>query len=71
MGPKKSNSSYTFDRPKTIRDRAKINLADSSASFKIGPWLENISGYSPGNYMARANSSYLPLQCVAVGLSKI
>ena len=27
MGPWKSNSSYTFDRPETIRDRTKMNLA--------------------------------------------
>ena len=27
MGPKKSNSSYSFDRPETIRDRAKKDLA--------------------------------------------
>ena len=27
MGPLKSNSSYSFDRPETIRDRAKMNLA--------------------------------------------
>jgi len=26
MGPLTSNSSYTFDRPETIRDRAKMNL---------------------------------------------
>ena len=25
--PKRVNSSYTFDRPETIRDRAKMNLA--------------------------------------------
>ena len=49
MGPLKSNSSYTFDRPETIRDGAKMNLAghrDRRLSENyFEPWIMTMRTY--------------------------